>query len=123
MSEALLGYLLERATIAIQDDRLLGQLRVPLANHVHVLGIEFEAIADPLGQFSGGQGRATPQEGLVYHFAALGVIQDRAPHQILRLLRGVIKFLLIGSTHVHLGRWRSADRGALAYLSKPRRVL
>ena len=57
MSEALLGYLLEPAAVAIQDDRLLGQFRVPLANHVHVLGIEFEAIADALGQFRGGQCR------------------------------------------------------------------
>jgi hypothetical protein len=79
----------------IQDGRLLGQFRVPLANHVHVLRIEFHAVADALGQVSGGERRATPQEGLINHFAALGVIQNRAPHQLHRLLRGMIKFLLI----------------------------
>src|SRR5437016_1747847 len=123
MSDALLGYLLEPAAVAIQEDRLIGQLRVPLANHVHVLGIEFYAIADALGQFSSGERRATPQEGFIYYFAAIDVIQDRAPHQLDRFLRGVIKLLLIGSTHDELGGWRIPDCGAFARLSEPRRVL
>jgi hypothetical protein len=75
MSEALLGYFLEPAAVAIQDDRLIGH-RVPLANHVHVLGIEFEAIADALSSSAAASVVPLPRKGS-YTISPRGVIQDR----------------------------------------------
>ena len=67
-----------------------------LDDDVNVLRIELDAVADALGEFGGGQRGAAAQERLVHQLAPLGVVQDRAPHQIDRLLRRVIELLLVG---------------------------
>ena len=65
--------------------------------HVDVLRIQLDAEADALGQFRGRQRGAAAEERIVNQFAALEVVQDRAPHQLDRLLRGVIELLLVAS--------------------------
>ncbi len=52
----------------------------------------------------------------------MGMVKDRAPHQLNRLLRGVVELLLIRSTHNELRRWRIPDRRVLACLPEPGRI-
>ena len=89
--------LLERSAVAVERGFLARQ-RLPALDHdVHVLRIQLDSAADALGEFRGRQRRAAAQERLVHQFAALGVVQDRAPHQLDRLLRRVIELLLVAS--------------------------
>ncbi len=89
--------LLKLPAIAIELGFLSGQRLPPLHDHIDVFGIQFHAAADPLRQFRGREGCAAAQEGLVYQFSAFQVIENRAPHQFDRLLRGVIVLFFPGS--------------------------
>src|SRR5258708_27880853 len=59
------------------------------------------------------------QEGLVHQLATLGVIQDRAPHQIYGLLGGVVVLFFIRSAHDELGGGGRPNGGDLTGLSIP----
>src|ERR1035437_8406773 len=119
---AFLSDLLERPPVAVERGFPAGQRLPALDHYVHVFGIQFDAAADALGQFGGGQRRAAAQEWLVHQFAALQVIEDRAPKKFDRFLRGMIEFLLVRTAHAELRRGRCPDRGVFAGLPKPRRV-
>jgi len=63
-----------------------------------------DAAADALRQFRGGERRTASEKRVIDQVASFGVIQDRAPHQIHRFLRWVIKFFFVRSAHDEL--WR-----------------
>jgi alpha/beta superfamily hydrolase len=45
-----------------------------LDNDVNVLRVEFQTVADALGEFGGGEGRPTAEEGVVDQLAAVQMI-------------------------------------------------
>src|SRR6266404_1666068 len=68
--------LLERAAVCLEL-RFLSAQRLPAPDDdVDVLRIEFNAVADALGQFRGRQRCAGTQKRLVHQFAAAEMIQD-----------------------------------------------
>src|SRR5262249_39310115 len=66
---------------------------------------------------------AAAQEWLINQFAALRMVQDRAPHQFNRLLRRVIELVFVGAAHDELRGRRSPDCRIFAGLPVPGRVL
>src|ERR1039458_2202446 len=76
---------------SLQAGMAIGQRLPALDDHIHIFGIEFQAVADPPGQFGRGQSRARSKERLIHQLAPLEVVEDRSPHQLDRLLRGVVK--------------------------------
>src|SRR5262249_33636860 len=110
-------------SVPCQDYFLTAELLPTLDRDVDILRIDLDAAADSLGDLGGRQCRPTAEEGLIDKFAALGVIQDRAPHEIHRLLGRMVVLLLFGAAHDELGRWRGPDRRVLAGLAEPRGVL
>ena len=60
---------------------LARQLLPALHDHVGILRVQFDAVTNALRDFSCGQRGATSQERLVNQFAAIGVVEDRTPHQ------------------------------------------
>src|SRR6185436_7015579 len=81
------------------------------------------AVADAVRDLCGGERRTGTQKWVIDQFATLGVVQDWPPHQLDRLLCGVIEFLLLRSAHNELWGWGIPDRRAFARLSEPGRVL
>src|ERR1017187_758773 len=120
---AFLGDLLERPPVAIEPGFLAGKRLPALDHYINVFRIDFDAAADALSEFGGGQRRAAAQEWLVHQLAALQVIEDRAPENIDGFLRRMIEFLLVRTAHDELGRWRIPDRGVLTGFTEPGRVL
>jgi alpha/beta superfamily hydrolase len=53
---------------------LAGQGLPALDNDVNVLRVEFQTVADALGEFGGGEGRPTAEEGVVDQLAAVQMI-------------------------------------------------
>ncbi len=102
---------------------LVGQSLPALHDYVRVLRIEFHSTADPFGDFGGGQCCATTHKRFVHQLATLRMVQDRAPHQIDRLLRWVIEFRFVRSTHDEFRRWRVPYRRVLTGLAEPGSVL
>jgi hypothetical protein len=70
----LLSDLVEGASIALQS-RLLSRKALP-ARHgdVDVFGVEFEAVTNAPRRLRGCEGRSAPEEGIVNHLAAFGVV-------------------------------------------------
>src|ERR1017187_1416497 len=120
---AFLSDFLERAPVAIELGFFAGQRLPALDHYVNVFGIQFDAAADPLSEFGGGQRRTAAQEWLIHQFAALQVVENRAPKKIDGFLRGMIEFLLVRTAHDELRRGRIPDRRVLAGLPEPGRVL
>src|SRR5579862_85389 len=120
---ALLGDLLERPPIPIERRFLTGQLLPPLHDHIDILWIQFNAVAHALAYFRGSECSPTAQERLINQFATLGVVQDRPPHQLDRLLRRVIKFRFFRAAHDEFRGWRIPDRRVLAGFAEPGCVL
>src|ERR1039458_7213067 len=82
------------------ERRLLARQVLPaLDDDIDILWIEFDSVADALGLFGGDQCRATPEKRIVHRLAAFRVIQNRLAYQFDGLLRGVVTFLLLRSTH------------------------
>src|ERR1017187_6281519 len=92
-------------------------------NHIHVLWIQLDAVADSFCDFRGCQGRSRSQEGLVNRLATLRVVQQRTAHQLDRLLCRMVKFLFVRAAHYEFGRGASPDRRVLPGLAEPGRVL
>src|ERR1035437_6121024 len=63
---AFLGDLLESPPVDIEAGFLAGQRLPALDHYVNVFGIQFDAAADALGEFGGGQRRTAAQEWLVH---------------------------------------------------------
>src|SRR5579862_3506552 len=120
---ALLGDLLERPPIPIERRFLAGQLLPALDDHIDVLRIQLDAVADALGYLRGSECGPAAKKRLVNQLATLGVVQDRPPHQLNRLLRRVIKFRFFRSAHDELRRRRIPDRRVLAGFAEPGCVL
>ncbi len=120
---ALLSNFFERPPICLESRFPARQILPSGDNGIHVLRIQLDPVTDPLGGFRGCQSSAASEKGLVHRFAALGVIQQRAPHQIHRLLRWMIVLLLIGAAHDEFGRRAGPDRGILARLAEPGSIL
>jgi hypothetical protein len=98
-----LGDFVETAAIALQRCLTARQTLKALHYHVDILGVQLYSVADALGDFRGGERGTRSEEGLVHSFAALGVIQQRAPHEFHWLLRRVIELLLIGASEDKFG--------------------
>ncbi len=80
----------KRAAVALQGGLAARHALPPFDDHIDVLGVQFDAPADALGDFRGGERGAAAQERLVHRFAALRVVQQRAPHEFHWLLGWVI---------------------------------
>ena len=89
------GDLFEATAISLEFGLVAAQLLPALYDDVHVLRIEFNSATRAAGQFSGGQRGAAAQERLVNQLATLGMVQDRAPHQLDWFLCGMIELLFI----------------------------
>src|ERR1035441_7537642 len=87
-SPAFLGDHLERSPIALQRGVLAGQGLPALDNDVNVLRVEFQPVADALGEFGGSERGTRSEEGLVHQLAALQMVQDGAAKQFDGFLRG-----------------------------------
>jgi hypothetical protein len=85
--------------------------------------VQLQPQADPLGEFRGREGGAAAKEWIVNQFATPAVVQDRAPHEVNRLLRWMIEFIFVASTQDEFGIGRRPDCGVLAGLALPRSVL
>src|SRR5437588_12390425 len=85
--------LFEGPTIAFESRFLPAQGLPALNNDVHVLRIQFYPTARPFGDFGCGERRATTEERFVDDCPAFNMVQDRAPHEVDRLLRGMIVLL------------------------------
>src|ERR1051326_2719628 len=119
---ALLRYLVEAASIAIES-RFFSREALPACHDdVDVLGVDLQAIADARSGFCRGQCCSASEERIVYHLSALRVIQDRPPHQLDGLLSRMIEFFLVRTAHDELWRGRIPDGRVLARFSKPRCV-
>src|ERR1039458_9001830 len=115
---ALFGDLFKCAAGAIQGRLPARQPLPPLHHHVNVLWVQLNAVADALGDFRGGQGRSRSEERLVDRLPALGVVQQRAPHEFDRLLGRVIELFLIRAAHYEFGGRASPDPRGFARISK-----
>ena len=113
----------ERSAVGFERGFLAGQALPAQDRDIHVLRIEFDSAADAPGQLGGGERCAAAEERFVDQFAALGVIEDRAPHQLDRLLRRMVELLFVRSAHDEFGRRRVPDRRVLAGLAEPGRIL
>ena len=85
---------IERASVPFERSVPPGQALPALDHRVYILGIEFQTVTDATGRFRRRQRSTAAEERLVYQFAGLGVIEDWLPHQLDRLLRRMIEFLL-----------------------------
>jgi hypothetical protein len=65
------GKFLERAAIAFELGSLAAERLPPLNDYVYILGIQFDAEADTLGEFCGSQSGPRTQERVVDQFATL----------------------------------------------------
>jgi len=74
----------------------------PLYYDIHVLRIEFDTAAACPRSVPRGESGAAAQERLVHQLAPLGLVQDRAPRQLDRLLRRMVEFLLVRAAHDEL---------------------
>src|SRR5262249_18832261 len=77
------------------------------------------AVADPVGHLGGRQRGATAEKWVINDFTALEVVQDRPAHQVDRLLRRMIEFVLAAAAHDELRGWRYPNGGILAGLTEP----
>src|SRR5437867_9478152 len=89
-----LGFdLLKGPTAILQRCLLASEVPPSLDDDVHVLRIQLDAVTCTSGQFGGDEGSARSQEGIVYRAATLGVIEDRAAHQLNRFLCRMVALL------------------------------
>src|SRR3954453_19491990 len=119
----LFGHLFERAAVVFEFCLLARKSLPALQDDVNILRVELDSAADPLREFRGGQRCPAAKEGLVHQLPTLYVVQDWAPHEIDRLLSGVVILLFVGAAHDELGRGRCPNRGVLAGLPEPGSVL
>src|SRR5579859_4395878 len=122
-SHALLRDVVEPPAVTVERGLLTGQLLPTPDDDIDILGIKFQPVADTLGQFGSGERSTGTQERVIHEFATPEMVQDRAPHQLDGLLRGVIVFVLVRAAHNELGRRRIPDRGVLAGFAEPGCVL
>src|SRR5262249_20404202 len=116
------AYFGEGPSVAIEHG-FLARLLLPAEHRdVAVLRILLDSVANPLSRLGGRESRSAADERVINQFAAPGVVQDRAPHQLDRLLRRVVEFFFVGATHDELRGGRIPDRRVLASLAEPRRV-
>jgi hypothetical protein len=78
---------------------LAGQVLPALYNHIDVLRVQFRAAADALGKLRSRQRGATAKEGFIDQLSAFCMVQNRALHQLDRLLGWVIELLLVAAAH------------------------
>jgi len=91
---ALLGDLVERAPVAFEDRLLTAQCLPPLDRYINVFRIKLYAPADTLGNLGSSQRCSRSEERVIHRLATLRMIQQRAPHQIDRLLGRMVLFLV-----------------------------
>src|ERR1035438_2586762 len=99
-------HFVEGTAVPVEGGLPARQILPTLHDDVSVLRIEFHTAAHALGHFRRGERGATTEKRLVYKLTAPDVIQDRTPHQIHRLLSGMIILLDRKSTRLnssHLG--------------------
>src|SRR5882724_8830712 len=72
----LLRDLVERAAVAFKRCFLAGQCLPALDDHIRVLRIKLQPIADTLGQLRGREGCPATKERVIYQFGAPEVIQN-----------------------------------------------
>ncbi len=102
-----LGDLLECGPVAVQRCFPAREALPPGDHYVHVLGVQFNAPANPFSDLRGGQGCTRSEEGFVASLPTLCVIQQRTPHQIYRFLSWVIILLLVGAPIMNFGEGES----------------
>src|SRR6266478_7316724 len=98
---------------------LLARYLLPAAhNHIDVAGIDVDAVADPLQQFTRDQGCPRAKERIVNQVSALGVVQNGPTHQLDRLLCSVPRRNLFAVTPegVQIG---NLPQGRLRAVSAP----
>ena len=65
------GEFLECAAVTINPGFFAAQGLPALHDHVHILGVQFDAVTDPLGEFRGSQSGSRSQERVENQFATL----------------------------------------------------
>src|ERR1019366_1851444 len=116
-------HLSEASPIAFEN-RLAARQRLPASDHdVNIAGIQFHSTADPIRLFRCHECGAAAEKRLVHEFAPPGVVQNRTPHQLHRLLGRMIELLLLGTAHHELGGWGTPDGRVLAGFAIPGSVL
>src|SRR5689334_83048 len=101
--------LTERPAVAIERRGFPGQ-SLPAHDHdVDVLWIKLHSATNAFRELRRGECRATTKERIVDKLATFGVIQNRAAHQLNRLLTGMIMLLFIRSAHDEFGRRNLPD--------------
>src|SRR5258708_4081632 len=89
----LLSDLIEGTSIALQR-RLLSREALPARHdHVHILGVQLEAITNALGGFRRRQRCAAAEERIVNYLPTFRVVQNRSPHQLDGLLTWMVPLL------------------------------
>ena len=101
--------LIERAAAAFERCFQAGELLPPDNRNIRIFRIDVDAVADSPGNLGRHHRRSRTEEWIVNQFVTFGVVQDWAPHQLQRLLSGVIALFFFGTTHNEFGRGRVPD--------------
>src|ERR1022692_5186178 len=81
--------LVERPPVAVQHRLPSREPLPPDDRHVYILRVDVDSIAQPPCALGRDQAAARSEEWVIHLLTLLRVIQDRAPHQLHRLLRPV----------------------------------
>src|ERR1700722_18319521 len=79
----------ERPPVAFERGLFASEILPALDDHVNIPRIELQTTTDAFGEFGGSKCGPRAEKRIVYKFAVLCVIQDRAPHALYGFLSAV----------------------------------
>lgn len=100
---ARVGDLVERSPITVECRRPPGEVLPALDDEVAVRRIEFESVPDTAGGLGSNDGRTASEERVVNDLSGTGVVQDRSPQALYRLLRTVTVSVIITTLDIPQG--------------------